>query len=209
MSDLTDRQRAVLEFIAEEMQEKGYPPSVREIGEAVGLSSSSSVHAQLASLQKKGYIRRDPTKPRALEIRFERASGTQAERRPARFVPRIGEIAAGAPILADESVDEAYPLPADWLGNEDDTLFMLDVRGDSMIGAGIHDGDLVIVREQPDARNGDIVAALVDGDTATVKRFERRGNAVVLIPENDALSEMVFESGVQILGQVIAVIRRI
>lgn len=207
MSDLTPRQRAVLEFIADSMESHGYPPSVREIGEAVGLSSSSSVHAQLASLQKKGFIRRDPTKPRAIEIRFDRGSGSATERRPARFVPLVGEIAAGQPVLASEAIDEALPLPADWLGNEDDTLFMLSVKGDSMIDAGIHDGDFVIVRQQPSASKGDIVAALID-DEATVKRFERRRDRIVLIPENATMSEMVFDD-VDILGKVIAVIRRI
>ncbi|MCE7883427.1 MAG: transcriptional repressor LexA [Actinobacteria bacterium ATB1] len=209
--ELTARQKAVLQFIAEETRERGYPPSVREIGEAVGLTSSSSVHAQLATLQRLGYIKRDPTKPRALEIHFDAESGNLAERRPPRFVPLVGEIAAGQPILAAESVEEAYPLPADWVGDSG-TLFMLSVKGDSMIGAGILDGDYVVVRQQADARNGEIVAAMVegpDGAEATVKRFVKQGRSVVLVPENPDMGEMVFDSGVEILGKVVAVMRRV
>ncbi|MCC7075806.1 MAG: transcriptional repressor LexA [Acidimicrobiia bacterium] len=209
--ELTPRQRAVLEFISEQMQERGFPPSVREIGEAVGLTSSSSVHAQLATLQRLGFLKRDPTKPRAIEVHFDPESGGVAERRPPRFVPLVGEIAAGQPILAAESVEEAYPLPADWVG-ESGTLFMLAVRGDSMIGAGILDGDYVVVRQQQDARNGEIVAAMVegpDGAEATVKRFTRRGRTVVLVPENPDMDDMVFDAGVEILGRVVAVMRRV
>jgi repressor LexA len=206
--ELTARQRAVLEFIVDETRVRGFPPSVREIGEAVGLTSSSSVHAQLATLQRLGYIRRDPTKPRALEIRFDVESGTSAERRPARYVPLVGEIAAGQPILADETVDEAFPVPEDWVG-DGGTLFMLGVRGDSMIDAGILDGDFVVVKQDRTAPDGTIVAALVDGEEATVKRLRRRDGAVVLAPENSAMQEMVFTSGVEILGRVVAVIRRL
>jgi len=207
MSELTDRQRAVLEYIVDQMESRGYPPSVREIGEAVGLSSSSSVHAQLATLQKLGYLRRDPTKPRAIEVRFDTESGTAADRRPARFVPLVGDIAAGRPLLAAESVEEAFPIPLDWVG-DDGTLFMLNVKGDSMVDAGILDGDYVVVRQQKEARNGEIVAALVDGEEATVKRLFRSGGRVVLHPENSALDDMVFDEGVELLGVVIAVIRR-
>lgn len=206
--ELTARQRAVLEFIVDETRVRGFPPSVREIGEAVGLTSSSSVHAQLATLQRLGYIRRDPTKPRALEIRFDVESGTSAERRPARYVPLVGEIAAGQPILADETVDEAFPVPEDWVG-DGGTLFMLGVRGDSMIDAGILDGDFVVVKQDSTAPDGTIVAALVGGEEATVKRLQRRDGAVVLVPENPAMEEMVFTSGVEILGRVVAVIRRL
>lgn len=207
MSDLTERQRAILEFIVTQMRERGYPPSVREIGEAVGLASSSSVHAHLATLQRNGYIRRDPTKPRAIEVRFDPESGGVIERRPARFVPLVGEIAAGQPLLADENLDESYPVPTDWVG-DDGTLFMLQVKGDSMVDAGILDGDYVIVREQATARQGEIVAALIDGESATVKRFQREGDRVVLVPENELMDPMVFDEGVQILGLVAAVIRR-
>jgi repressor LexA len=208
MSSLTPRQRAVLDFIVEQTEKRGFPPSVREIGQAVGLTSSSSVHAQLATLQRLGYLRRDPTKPRAIELRFDTESGSIAERRPARFVPLVGEIAAGRPILADESIEEAYPVPLDWVGDSG-TLFMLQVKGDSMIDAGILDGDFVVVRQQPSARDGDIVAALVEGGEATVKRFRRAGAKVILAPENPAMEEMVFVDGVEILGKVITVIRKL
>ena len=208
MEDLTDRQRAVLEFIVAALREKGYPPSIREIGAAVGLASPSSVQAQLASLQRKGYIRRDPTKPRAMEVKFDGATGAQAERRPVRFVPLVGDIAAGRPILAEESIEDAYPVPADWVG-DDGALFMLRVRGDSMIDAGICDGDYVVVRQGPDALDGEIVAALVGDDEATVKRFYRKGTTIVLRPENPTLQDMVFEDGVEILGKVVTVIRSI
>lgn len=207
MSELTPRQRAVLEFISEELETRGYPPSVREIGDAVGLTSSSSVHAQLATLQRLGYLRRDPTKPRAIEVRFDHESGTAAERRPPRFIPLVGEIAAGRPVLAAEAIEEAYPVPADWVG-DGGTLFMLQVKGDSMVDAGILDGDYVIVAQQATARNGDVVAALVDGEEATVKRFFKRSGVVVLHPENEALDDMVFTDGVEILGKVVGVFRR-
>jgi len=210
MGELTERQRAVLDYIVEEMESRGYPPSVREIGDAVGLSSSSSVHAQLATLQRLGYLKRDPTKPRALEVRFDTESGSAAERRPARFVPLVGEIAAGQPVLAAEAVDEAYPVPIDWVG-DDGTLFMLTVMGDSMIDAGILDGDLVVIRQSATARDGEIVAAMVSGsggEEATVKRYFRRKGAVVLHPENPDLEDMVFTEGVQVLGKVVAVFRR-
>ncbi len=209
MTDLTPRQKAILEFIAHESQKRGYPPSVREIGEAVGLASSSSVHAQLATLQRQGYIRRDPSKPRALEIHFERESGQISEQRPPRYIPLVGQIAAGTPILASESIEEAYPVPADWVGGDSGTLFMLTVKGDSMINAGIFDGDYVIVRQQSHAENGEIVAALINDSEATVKRFFQDASGITLKPENDSMEDMKFESGVEILGKITAVFRRI
>ena len=208
MTSLTSRQKAVLEFISEQIESRGFPPSVREIGEAVGLTSSSSVHAQLASLQKLGYLRRDPTKPRALEIRFDPESWTATDRRPARYIPLVGEIAAGRPILAAESIEEAYPIPSEWIG-DGGTMFMLIVKGDSMIDAGIFDGDYVIIQQQKTVQNGEIVAALIDGEEATVKRFFRTKNRVILRPENKSMSDMEFEDGIDVLGVVRGVFRKI
>lgn len=203
--DLTARQRQILSFISESLGEKGYPPSVREIGEAVGLTSSSSVHSHLSTLEKKGYLRRDPTKPRAIEVRWEESSGAKADRAPFRNVPLLGQIAAGQPVLAAEQVEEVFPLPTEFVGN--DTVFMLRVKGDSMIGAGILDGDFVVVRQQQVAADGEIVAALIDGEEATVKRFKKTDSAIELIPENPNFETMVFEEGVQVIGKVITVIR--
>ncbi len=206
--DLTDRQRQVLEFVDSEVRTRGYPPSVREIGEAVGLSSSSTVHAHLAALQDKGYLRRDPTKPRAIEVALEPSSGAAVERRPVRHVPLVGDIAAGTGVLAAENIEESLPVAEDLTGGGE--LFMLRVRGDSMIRAGIHDGDLVVIRSQNTADNGDIVAAGIPGDEATVKTFLSRRNKIVLRPENDDLEEMVFEPDeVTIYGRVVTVMRRL
>jgi len=205
--DLTPRQRQVLEFIDAQVRERGYPPSVREIGEAVGLSSSSTVHAHLAALQEKGFLRRDPTKPRAIEVCFDGGSGSVVERRPARFVPLVGDVAAGTGVLADEHVEETLPLPEDFTG--DGTLFMLRVRGESMVDAGILDGDYVVVRQQPTAEAGDTVVAGIPGEEATVKTYLRRRNKVVLRPENATMDEMVFEpDDVQIYGKVVSLLRR-
>src|SRR5688572_10954530 len=184
---LTDRQRQTLEFIAETVAERGYPPSVREACEALGLASSSTVHSHLQALQRKGYIKIDPTKPRAIELLFDTETGFATERRPARSVPLLGRIAAGAPVLAEENVEEIYPMPADLVG--DGNVFMLEVAGDSMIDAGIHDGDFVIIRQQPTAHTGEIVAAMIPsehGDAeATVKTIRHRGSAVILEPANE------------------------
>ena len=205
--DLTPRQRQVLEFIDAQVRERGYPPSVREIGEAVGLSSSSTVHAHLAALQEKGFLRRDPTKPRAIEVCFDGGSGSVVERRPARFVPLVGDVAAGTGVLADEHVEETLPLPEDFTG--DGTRFMLRVRGESMIEAGILDGDYVVVRQQPTAEAGDTVVAGIPGEEATVKTYLQRRNKVVLRPENSAMEEMVFDpSEVTIYGKVVSLLRR-
>jgi repressor LexA len=209
MSDLTPRQRQVLEFIDAEVRHRGYPPSVREIGEAVGLSSSSTVHAHLAALQDKGYLTRDPTKPRALELHLEVDSGQPIERRPVRHVPLIGDVAAGTGVLAAEHVEEVLPLPADLTGDGD--LFMLRVRGDSMIEAGIFDGDFVVVRSQPTAENGDTVVAGIPGEEATVKIYKRsRGRQITLRPMNPTMDDMVFDADeVTVYGKVVTVMRRL
>ncbi|MFZ4516087.1 MAG: transcriptional repressor LexA [Acidimicrobiia bacterium] len=208
MQDLTARQRQVLEFIDAEVRHRGYPPSVREIGEAVGLSSSSTVHAHLAALQDKGYLRRDPTKPRAIEVSFEPSSGAAVDRRPVRHVPLVGDVAAGTGVLAAENIEESLPLPEDFTG--DGTLFMLRVRGESMIDAGILDGDFVVVRQQPTAENGDVVVAGIPGEEATVKTYLRKGNTITLRPANPALTDMVFgPDEVEIFGKVVTVLRRL
>ncbi len=205
---LTDRQRQVLEFIDTEVRRRGYPPSVREIGEAVGLSSPSTVHAHLGALQDKGYIHRDPTKPRALEITYEPSSGATVERRPVRHVPLVGDVAAGTGVLAAENIEETMPVPEDLTGDGD--LFMLKVRGDSMIDGGIFDGDFVVVRSQPSAENGEIVIAGIPGEEATVKTFMRRRNKIVLRPENSSMEEMVFDpADITIYGRVVTVLRRL
>jgi repressor LexA len=205
---LTDRQRQVLEFIDTEVRRRGYPPSVREIGEAVGLSSPSTVHAHLGALQDKGYIHRDPTKPRALELTYEPTSGASVERRPVRHVPLVGDVAAGTGVLAAENVEETLPVPEDLTGDGD--LFMLRVRGDSMLEGGIFDGDYVVVRSQPTAENGEIVVAGIPGEEATVKTFLRRRSKIVLRPENSSMEEMVFDPAeITIYGRVVTVLRRL
>jgi len=208
MTDLTPRQRQVLEFIDAEQRERGYPPSVREIGEAVGLSSSSTVHAHLAALQDKGYLTRDPTKPRAIELHFEPGSGAQVDRRPVRHIPLVGDVAAGTGVLAAENVEESVPMPEDFTGAGQ--LFMLRVRGDSMIDAGILDGDYVVVRQQPTAESGEVVVAGIPGEEATVKTLLRRRGRVVLRPENPTMDELVFDpDDVQIYGKVVSLLRRL
>ena len=208
MSDLTPRQRQVLEFIDADVRRRGYPPSVREIGEAVGLSSSSTVHAHLAALEEKGYLRRDPTKPRAIEIHFEPGSGAAVERRPVRHVPLVGDVAAGTGVLAAENVEETVPMPEDFTGAGQ--LFMLRVRGESMIDAGILDGDYVVVRQQPSAEPGETVVAGIPGEEATVKTLLRRRNKIVLRPENPAMDELVFDPReVEIYGKVVSLLRRL
>jgi repressor LexA len=205
---LTERQRQILHVIEKSMQERGYPPSVREIGEAVGLNSPSTVHNHLASLQKMGFLRRDPTKPRAIEVRFDTNSEVAMERRPSRHVPLIGDVAAGTNVLAQQNVEDLIPLPTDFTGEGE--LFMLRVRGDSMIDAGILDGDFVVARQQNVADNGDIVVAGSPGDEATVKTFKRRGAQIVLEPANARLSPMTFDADdVRVYGKVVTVLRRL
>jgi len=207
-TELTGKRREILDFIAAQLRERGYPPSVREIGEAVGLTSSSTVHAHLTTLQKQGYLRRDPTKPRAIEVRYDATSGAAIERRHARYVPLVGDVAAGTDVLAQERVEELLPLPEDFTG--DGQLFMLRVRGDSMIDAGILDGDFVVVRQQPEANRGDIVVAGIPGEEATVKTYNRKGGKVVLVPSNARLEPMVLDpADVTIFGKVVTVLRRL
>ncbi|MGZ6996345.1 MAG: transcriptional repressor LexA [Acidimicrobiia bacterium] len=205
---LTARQQQVLEFIDVEVRRRGYPPSVREIGEAVGLSSSSTVHAHLGALQDKGYLRRDPTKPRAIEICYEPDSGAVVDRRPVRHVPLVGDVAAGTGTLAAENIEETMPLPEDLTG--DGQLFMLRVRGESMIDAGILDRDFVVVRQQDNAENGEIVVAGIPGEEATVKTFLRKRGKVVLRPANEVLEDMVFDPAeITIYGKVVTVLRKL
>jgi repressor LexA len=207
MAELTTRQRGILEVIETSMRERGFPPSVREIGEAVGLTSPSTVHSHLASLQRMGFIRRDSTKPRAIEVRWDPSSGAAIERRPVRHVPLVGDVAAGTDVLAQENVEELFPLPEDFTGQGE--LFMLRVRGDSMVEMGILDGDFVVARAQPTADNGDVVVAGIPGEEATVKTFQRAGRHVRLIPSNAALSTMEFPADeVQVFGKVVTVMRR-
>lgn len=201
MEPLSPRQKEILDFIRSEVRSKGYPPSVREIGEAVGLSSSSTVHAHLEHLEELGYIRRDPTKPRAIELLTEGAPNTDAI--SVVNVPLVGRVAAGAPIFAEQNVEEMVPLPKDFVRNEES--FMLKVRGESMIEAGIFDGDLVVVKRTSNAADGDIVVALV-GDEATVKRFFRERDRVRLQPENSSM-EPIFATDVIILGKVTGLLR--
>lgn len=207
---LRPRQRQILELIKEAVATRGYPPSVREIGERLGLRSPATVHSHLTGLEAAGHIRRDPAKPRAIEVLgFEPNTAPSATDRsePTRSVPMLGRIAAGAPILAEEHIDYVMPLPELLVGSG--PLFMLEVRGDSMIECGILDGDLVVVRSQSDAENGEIVACLVDGEEATVKRLEKRNARVVLHSENPAYEPMTFTSGVEILGKVVTVLRKL
>ena len=210
MTDLTERQRQVLEFIDAEVRDRGYPPSVREIGEAVGLSSSSTVHAHLAALQDKGFLKRDPTKPRAMELVYDSASGSAIERRPVRHIPLLTHnVAAGdLGVLALDDVEETVPVPEDFTGAGQ--LFMLKVQGDSMIDAGILDGDYVVVRQQSTAESGEIVVAGIPNDEGTVKTYLRRRGKVVLRPENPSLEEMVFDpADVTIYGKVVTLLRRL
>lgn len=207
-TQLTDRQRGILDFIETNMRDRGYPPSVREIGEAVGLSSSATVHNHLATLQKLGYLHRDPTKPRAIEVRYEASSGVAMERRPTKHVPLVGDVAAGVNVLAQENVEELVPLPMDFTG--DGELFMLRVRGNSMIDAGILDGDFVVCRQQVTADNGDIVVAGIPGDEATIKTFKKSGKTITLIPANETMKPMVFDADeVQVFGKLVTVMRKL
>ena len=201
---LTERQQQVLDYISETVNSRGYPPSVREIGDAVGLSSPSTVHSHLNSLVKAGAIRRDPTKPRAIVVVDQQAPPITDRRM--RDIPLLGRIAAGTPILAAEQVEDVMPLPTELVG--EGPVFLLEVKGDSMINAGIHEGDLVAVHSQPDALDGEIVAALVDGEEATVKRLRRENGKVILESENPAYEPLVFTDGVELIGKVVSVLRR-
>ncbi|MGY1884301.1 transcriptional repressor LexA [Blastococcus sp. SYSU DS0753] len=215
---LTQRQRRVLEVIRDSIDRRGYPPSVREIGEAVGLSSASSVAHQLSVLQKKGWLRRDPNRPRALDVRLPgdagRATaapveppvvGDGAQAAAPAYVPLVGRIAAGGPVLAEQAVEDVFPLPRELVG--EGTVFMLKVAGDSMVEAAICDGDWVVVRQQPTAENGEIVAAMIDGE-ATVKTYKRRDGHVWLLPHNPAYEPIPGDEAT-ILGRVVSVLRRV
>lgn len=210
--DLTIRQGQILEVIRSWVRRFGYPPSVREIGEAVGLKSTSSVQHQLLALQTKGYLRRDPNRPRAVGVAAadavvspeEEAAERAAHPQPA-YVPLVGRIAAGGPVLAEQAVEDVFPLPKDLVGEGE--LFLLSVTGDSMVDAAITDGDWVVVRQQPAADNGEIVAAMIDGE-ATVKTFKRKDGHVWLLPHNDAYEPIPGDEAT-ILGKVVAVLRKV
>ncbi len=206
MAKLSKRQQDILNFIKEEVRQKGYPPSVREIGEAVGLASSSTVHGHLARLESKGLIRRDPTKPRAIEI-LDLEGTVQAPDYKIVNVPIVGKVTAGQPITAIENVEEYFPLP-ERLVPDADHVFMLEIMGESMIEAGILDGDYVIVRQQQTANNGDIIVAMTEDDEATVKRFFKEKDYIRLQPENSSMEPIILRN-VSILGKVIGVYRNI
>src|SRR5664280_487627 len=205
---LSTKRKQILDCISESVRDRGYPPSVREIGESVGLTSSSTVHAHLAVLQREGYLRRDPTKPRAIEVRFDPSSKVVMDSRPIRHVPLVGDVAAGTGVLAQENIEELYPIPEDFTGTG--SLFMLKVHGDSMVDDGIVDGDFVVVRQQPEAERNDIVVAGIPDGEATVKRFSTRDGKVVLTPANQRLTPMEFDPAeVTIYGKVVTVLRRL
>lgn len=206
LTKLSKRQQDILNFIKEEVRSKGYPPSVREIGEAVGLASSSTVHGHLARLESKGLIRRDPTKPRAIEI-LDLDEATKIPQSNVVNVPVIGKVTAGQPITAIENVEEYFPLPDKYV-SPDDHVFMLEIMGNSMIEAGILNGDMVIVRQQQTANNGDIVVAMTEENEATVKRFFKEQNYIRLQPENSTMEPIILRN-VSILGKVIGVYRSI
>ena len=206
MTKLSKRQQDILDFIKEEVKKKGYPPSVREIGEAVGLASSSTVHGHLARLESKGLIRRDPTKPRAIEV-LEIDENAQIPRSNVVNVPVVGKVTAGLPITAIENIEEYFPLP-ERLAPADENIFMLEIMGESMIEAGILDGDYVIVKQQAAANNGDIVVAMTEDDEATCKRFFKEKDYIRLQPENSTMEPIILRN-VSILGKVIGVYRQI
>lgn len=206
MTKISKRQQDILDFIKDEVKSKGYPPSVREIGEAVGLASSSTVHGHLARLESKGLIRWDPTKPRAIEI-LEADENAQIPRNHVVNVPVVGKVTAGMPITAIENIEEYFPLP-ERLAAADEQVFMLEIMGESMIEAGILDGDYVIVRQQSTANNGDIVVAMTEEDEATCKRFFKERDYIRLQPENSTMEPIILKN-VSILGKVIGVYRQI
>ena len=205
MTKVSKRQEAILEFIKNEVKSKGYPPSVREIGEAVGLASSSTVHGHLERLEGKGLIRRDPTKPRAIEIL--EIDDSPVPKQGVVHVPLIGKVTAGLPISAIEDIQEYFPLP-DTYGAAEDQLFMLEIMGESMIEAGILDGDYVVVKKQATANNGEIVVAMTEEDEATVKRFYKEKNHFRLQPENSSM-DPIYVQNVTILGKVVGLYRQL
>lgn len=206
VSKISKRQNSILDFIKQEVREKGYPPSVREIAEAVGLLSSSTVHGHLDRLEKKGFIRRDPTKPRAIEILVQDENDNVIHM-PVAQVPIVGKVTAGIPITATENIEDYFPLPAHYVG-DNNNVFILNVIGESMIEAGIHNGDYVIVRQQQTANNGEIVVAMTEDDEATVKTFYKEKDHIRLQPENESM-EPIRLHNVTILGKVIGLFRDI
>ena len=205
---LSGKRLHILNFISECLQERGYPPSVREIGEAVGLASSATVHSHLAVLQREGFLVKDPTKPRALTVKYDPSSKAALPTGRVRSVPLVGAVAAGTGVLAQENVEELYSLPEEFAGKGE--TFMLKVRGDSMIEAGILDGDYVVVRHQPDADDGDIIVAGIPDEEATVKRLRRQGGTVILVPANSSMAPIELPGDeVSIYGKVVSVLRRL
>ncbi|MGM8213336.1 transcriptional repressor LexA [Virgibacillus sp. W0430] len=206
MTKLSKRQKMIVEYIKSEVQTKGYPPSVREIAEAVGLASSSTVHGHLERIESKGYIRRDPTKPRAIEI-LDCSEDSHVPRDEARYAPLIGKVTAGSPITAIENIEEYVPIPSSNV-RADENVFVLSVEGDSMIEAGILDGDMVIVKQQNTAKNGEIVVAMTEDNEATVKRFYKEIDHIRLQPENNTLEPLIYKN-VTILGIVVGLYRNL
>lgn len=204
VTSLGPRQKKILDFILGTVESRGYPPSVREIADAVGLASPSTVHAHLEALQRKGYIRKDATKPRAIEISYAPGMGPASSRSEVRHIPLVGRIAAGSPTQALEEIEDVLPLPASIVG--DGTFFMLRVKGESMLNAGINDGDYVVIRKQDDATSGEIVAALLE-DEATVKTLVRKDGKTILRPENDAFEPIEVTGDGRIMGKVVALLR--
>jgi repressor LexA len=205
---LSERRRAIIHFVAEFTRERGYPPSVREICTAVGLISPASVQRHLVILEKQGFLRRDPAKPRALVVNYDTVSGHAVNRHPVSYVPLVGDVAAGTGVLAQENIEETLPLPSEFVGHPD--AFVVRVRGDSMIGDGILDGDLLVVRMQHLAGEGDIVVAGLPGDEASVKRFQRDGEYVLLVSSNPDYLPMRYPArALQIYGRVVSVLRRL
>jgi repressor LexA len=205
---LTDNRRQILDFIIEFQREHGYPPSVREIGRSVGLASSATVHDHIDRLAEGGFLVKDPTKPRALQVRYEPASGTAIATERVRNVPLLGDVAAGTGLIAEQVLEELLPLPERFAGT--DETFMLRVHGDSMVDAAILDGDFVVVRRQQDAEVGDVVVAGLPGEEATVKHLKSKGKDVVLQPANEQYEDLVFDSTeVVIYGKVLSVLRRL
>lgn len=207
MEELTQRQLSILNYIIKEIKQKGYPPSVREIGKAVGLKSPASVHNHLKTLEEYDYIRRDPSKPRAIEVLHDPNSDNEKYSKELLHVPLIGKITAGEPILAEENIEDYFPMPSDYIRTHGKDLFMLKVEGDSMVEAGIYDGDYVIAQKQNYANNGEIIIALIDNE-ATVKTLYKEKNKVRLQPENPAYSPIIV-SNVKVMGKVIGLYRRL
>lgn len=207
MEELTDRQKQIFDYIIQEINKKGYPPSVREIGKAVGLKSPASVHSHLKTLEKLNYIRRDPSKPRAIEILYKNQNKKDNKlEKNMLYIPMVGKVTAGVPVLAEENVDDYFPVPAGYLKNTNKDFFMLEVRGDSMINVGIYDGDLVIAQKQNHAENGEVVIGLIE-DEATVKTYYKEKDHIKLQPENDSY-EPILGKNIKVLGKVVGLYRK-